>query len=301
MRTYLSSLLTVLTLVFPNLASSEVLGSPSTEQQFTPSHSQAIDRRMDQLHGLKVAAEGPNCWNAVLSAVGLATAPRYVSKPEMWHWLQSRYCRQLGNDELPQRGDVGSIFWKQWGNYHAYVYFDGGTVFTKDGPSPEESYNYQSYLGQFKPEYRAEANRCKNLTLNQSLARRDCDLKTVYHRCSPLPPDFYQRHESLRGLEEQVTQAEMVIQKWLTKPKFDMISQVESAAKVLARALTDLRQRRYSGELEFARQSLEHRVIGLFMSGSYNTFSDDVRAAEAFADQIQTSERSHVPSTPPLK
>lgn len=299
MRTYLSSLLIVLTLVSPFLATAEVLGSPSIETKETRSEDSGLENRIRQLDGLQVAAKGPNCWNAALAAAGLASAPRYVSKPEIWHWLQSPYCRQLGNDERPKRGDIASIFWKQWGNYHSYIYLDGNTVFAKEGPDPEDVYKVQSYEGQFRPNYRAEANRCKDLTLNQVMGRSDCDLKTVYHRCTPPPVDFYQRHNSLKEIANQVAEAAVVIQGFLIDQ--NRTPQVDRAAQTLARALHDLRQRRYSGELEFARKSLEHEVIGLFVSDSYATFSEDVRAAETLADRLQTTERSHVPMTPPIK
>lgn len=257
-----------------------------------------FEQTMALLNGVQARTPGPNCWNAALAAVGLTSAPRAVTKPEFWHWLNSPFCRRLKPSERPKRGDIGSLFWKHWGNYHSYVHLDGHSVFAKEGPDPEDVYRFQKFEDMFRPNYKAMATKCRNLTSQETLQRTDCEFKTVYHRCRPLPAGFIRRHSELRDSVERYNKAEEVLQAWILSQDPSLRQKVDAAVVELGRLISELRQRQYKGELEFARKSLEWAAIGLISSDLFVSFSPEAQAAEKLADQIQLNERAHIPLSP---
>lgn len=250
-----------------------------------------------RLEGLKLAAHGPNCWNSALIKAGLLRFPRHVTKPEFWFWMNSRFCRTVPSTETPSQGDIGSLFWKRWGNYHSFVYIDSDTVFSKNGPDPAETYRTQRYEEMFYPKYRQMAKACRG---PESLAENkpECELKVVYHRCASVPDDFYSRYPELRPIEQSILQVESDFEKWLRSPGPELLPAIENGIRLLGDSLRELRTRRDSGDLEFARQALEYRVIGLLDSDSFAGISAASSKIIEAADRIQQNERSHVPDAP---
>lgn len=132
----------------------------------------------------KVQSYGPNCWNAALIGSGIVKTTRMVTKPEMWFWLNSKQCDPVRGSESLRPTDVGSLFCREIdGHFHSFLRLDDKTVFDKRNSAKESSYKVQSFDNMLKE------NKC------------DSELDIAYHRCEPLPENFYSKHKKLKAME----------------------------------------------------------------------------------------------------
>jgi hypothetical protein len=243
------------------------------------SKSVSMGTRVD---GLRLYSEGPNCWNGALLKAGLAQSVRFVPKGEYWFWMNSKYCRPLGPKDKPKSGDLGSLFWKDQGHYHSFVYLDNSWVFSKNSPDPKHEYKVQLFEEMFFMDQRKLAKQC----WHQGNPTKDskCDFLTVFHRCKPLENNFFQkgRHISqwdrrIRPLEEQVflwttgkskmsmTEMSMTTMSMTTMSMTKYEATVKKLYRILREIQTTQKAKLRSRDL-FKLEALEFRVIGLILA-----------------------------------
>lgn len=252
---------------------------------------------LKSLQGMKLSANGPNCWSAALLAKGLLNTPRPVTKPEFWHWMNSKYCRALAPDEPAELGDIASLFSPQVdGNYHSFLRLDDDTAFSKNSPSMDDKYEIQPFENMFYPAYREISGTCRGT--EGHLRAQNCPFEIVHHRCRAIETDFYSRVKEIAPTVEAVDQLETKLVRMMSRKSQPTVQQLNPIFEELGTHLRKLRALTLRDHDEFARKSLEHRVIGLlhtkFPSITSGLSQATLQAGELAMD-IQTKERDHVP------
>lgn len=234
---------------------------------------------------------GPNCWSAALLTTAMINSPRPVSKPEFWFWLNSDYCRAVSPDEVPKRGDIGSLFSINEGNTHSFVYLDANTAFEKRDPYPRSAYKTNSRDNSINP--REMDASCKERQLD-IFVKNDCIKTVVYHRCSPIPLDFYSRHAELTDVAVLVQNLEEGLTEYI-RIEHEQTTLRDAFVK-LDEYLTKVEKLKFSGDQEFARQALRWKIIGLLLIN----LSDETRSLPGVlrAEKINRNERTHIPKLP---
>jgi hypothetical protein len=213
--------------------------------------------------------------------------------------MNSDYCKALPASERPRTGDIGSLFWKHWGNYHSFMRIDDDRVFSKNSPESRDKYQVQSYENMFFDNYKKMAKMCKGS--EQNLKDKGCEFTVVYHRCHSIEDDFFSKISEIKKSSEQVDEIESQLSKWMVNPISLTEKEVTGAFEALGKQLNQIRALSLSGKAEFARKALEYRIIGLLqtdLNGNRNALTREASAAVEHAYEIQTKERSHVPLNP---
>jgi hypothetical protein len=260
--------------------------------------TELLKTTLQSFNDLQMSTDGPNCWNAALISTGILKSTRPVTKPEFWFWMNSEYCKALPASEKPRTGDIGSLFWKHWGNYHSFMRIDDNTVFSKNGPEIKDKYKVQSYESMFFDNYKEMAKTCKGS--EQNLKNKGCEFEVVHHRCRPLENNFFAGVKEIKNTSDQIDGIESRLSKWMVNSESLSESEVSAAFEALGTHLTQVRAQKLEGQKEFARKALEYRIVGLLHTGLNDarySLTQDALAAVDKAYQVQTKERSHVPKT----
>lgn len=207
----------------------------------------------------KIEAYGPNCWNAAMMTAGLTDSVHYVSGVEFWHWMNSPFCKTVPADETLRYGDIGSIHGSNGDHFHSFMRVNDDVIFQKGSPAVEHKWEYVKTEKIVFPEYFNDVKRCKGNEGRQREAH--CETSIVYHRCDPIPQDFYARND-LGGLEAELKTAEGRIAKWMQTHDESEYANYVAGMKQMGEVLKKLRAQTFTGEKEFARKALALRAAG---------------------------------------
>ncbi|MFH1653340.1 MAG: hypothetical protein ABIE74_04705 [Pseudomonadota bacterium] len=122
---------------------------------------------------------GPNCFGAVMYAMGYAKTPRWSGKDETVLWAQREGCHTIGNRDQKRVGDIGIIHGGEVYT-HAFVFIGGDLVFTKNGGESDAPYSIYSERDTIEIWHKMLAEGMRK-TMNQIKST----YKTKYYRCSP--------------------------------------------------------------------------------------------------------------------
>ncbi len=226
-----------------------------------------------RIDGLRLYAEGPNCWNGALLKSGLIRAVRFVPKGEYWFWMNSAYCRKLGPSEKPKKGDLGSLFWPGQGHYHSFVYMDEDWVFSKNSPDPKYPYKVQAFDEMFNADYRATARGCwkeANGNYHSSANRSSkCVFDMKFHRCRAVEVDFYRNNKQLSRWDDQVRPLEDRVFSWVAGEAELTLEDYEETVLALNRLWQEVKRTQKQNSkkrLRFKLEAMEYRLLGLILA-----------------------------------
>lgn len=262
--------------------------------------NQPIAERIDGLH---LYSEGPNCWNGALIKTGIAQSVRFVPKGEYWFWMKSPYCRGLKKDEVPKKGDLGSIFWTGYGHYHSFVFLDKTWVFSKNSPDPKYPYKVQRFEEMFFEEQRPKAKRCwldSKSRANKSAANGlSCDFEVVYHRCKPIEDKFFQVDANMALLDSRVKPLENEVFLWTAGDSQLSLVEYEKTINRLygiLREVQDLNKEHLSKRKKFVMEAMEFRILGLILADiRVATMIPKLYPVIQYAYASQNQKKMHVP------
>lgn len=237
---------------------------------------------MDRLSNLKIESYGPNCWNSALLVSGLTDAVHYTDQSEFWLWMNSPYCKALPPESQLEYGDIGSVFSAKSGHFHSFMRINDDTLFQKAGPESSLTWGTDKYESILFPQFFSEATRCKG---NEStMAKKGCAFQVIYHRCQPIPSDFYSRHRDMTTLLNNIKSAENRLLAWMKADpsisKEDYYAEIEKLAPILESLLA----MRFTGQKEFARKALAFRVAGLIFTDVNNHQNHPPKVQRAMED-----------------
>lgn len=235
----------------------------------TSSSPQSIDElESPKINGLKLIKEGPNCWNGALIKSGLIHSVRFVPKAEYWFWMNSQYCKKLDNNEKPQRGDLGSLFWEGKGHYHSFIYQNHDWVFSKNSPDPKYDYKIQKFEEMFFSDYQQKAKKCWNDLMKNGTS--DCKYTVQFHRCRPIEAQFYTSDKQLSQWDRKISKFENIIFSWVSGKQSIGLFEYEKTIFELSKTLTSVQKRlntpNLDSNLKFKISAMEFRIMGLIMS-----------------------------------
>ncbi|MBT4760568.1 MAG: hypothetical protein HOO06_02620 [Bdellovibrionaceae bacterium] len=260
-----------------------------------PVRATELESIIRELMSSPVKTYGPNCWNSALNVVGANVSVRSTTKPEFWFWMKSPFCKKLGPDDKLKKGDVGSLFWKNLGNYHSFINLNEKYVFSKDSPGLDDKYEIKRYEEMFHETKRRYAQRCRGT--EYYLKKINCELEIVYHRCEALPLEFMLGNELLSQLLTDISGYEDTIEKYVRTNDHQMIPLISSAFEKLGLRLVDLLNVKYTGNEEFMRKAITHRIVGNLLVNWGNIEGLSVKALNAVevAELTLLEGRKHVP------
>lgn len=128
---------------------------------------------------------GPNCWNFALMYKKAMPFYRAVNMHEFWHYMKSPYCRELGKNEKPAVGDIGSTISEEYGIIHSFALITPEMTLSKGSPYPDSQIEQQAL----------------------SELTGDPNFPVIYHRC-----DF----SKFKMPQDNLRQIEIRIDKYLT-------------------------------------------------------------------------------------
>lgn len=286
-----------LLLIFTVFASLSHAQTDVAEVNYSVSESQtrAVDltlhgpQREDRIRRLLRTSNesyGPNCWNAALQTAGLVESNRYVSGVEFWHWMHSPFCRSVEKDEALRYGDIGSVFGGPGGNhYHSFMRVNDDVIFQKASPAIKDKWEYVKTEKIVYPQFFDEASQCKGNEAKRN-ANPDCVIGLVYHRCDPIPQNFYSKHEELKDIEADLKSQELVINNWMKSRNEKDRPAFERAMLNTNALLEKLKLKRFNGEKEFARKSLYLRAVGLLVTDANQGDDRKSQALMSIQDRV---------------
>lgn len=235
------------------------------------SDSDSWDRKrlqiMERLSRQKNYSFGPNCWNSALLVSGLATSIRYTSDHEFWHWMDSSYCRELGDDEELKKGDIGSVYAGGTDeHYHSFMRINDNENFEKGSPQVEHHWGVYPFKSIVYPQFQKVIQRCRG---NRSAQiKNNCPTRIRYHRCQPAPENIYSRHRELRAIEREVMHIERGLLRWMSteSPSSSDLETFNTNLRRLDTLLSSINSLSFNGEKEFARIALGYRISGLLFT-----------------------------------
>ena len=262
----------------------EIVGSVEQSPRFVDLSRQSTFRaqQVQTLLHTSIASYGPNCWNSALFASGLTDSIHPSSPAEYWHWMNSPFCKVVPSGEALRYGDLGSVFSGDGKHYHSFMRMNDDLIFQKAGPESSHKWEMTKYEKIVFPEFHDIAARCKGNEDRQN--SNNCDMHVVYHRCQPIPSDFYSRSD-LENMESEIKIAERQLALWTQTHDPKQKSNYEAAIKKLGGLLDQLKQMRYSGEKEFARKALALRTAGdLTIDGNVPASNKEVKRSILLGD-----------------
>jgi hypothetical protein len=186
------------------------------ESRCTLNINSSVPKLVRILQDFKTAFNGPNCWNTTLRLSGLIEAQRFSGPEEMSFWLNSRFCRELADNEKSLPGDIVEIRALQadsssgFEEIHGMIYLTDQMVFSKNTSSRMSPYGIQR-AGLVYQTFRVELN-CQKV----SGSPQGCPRWANHYRCKSSEvrrnsfarenPQFAEISKQLDKIESEISQ-----------------------------------------------------------------------------------------------
>lgn len=176
--------------------------------------------------------------------------------------MNSPFCKVLPADAPLRYGDLGSIFANSGVHYHSFMRVNDDIVFQKGNPLAGNIWEIAKMNTIVPPGqlFQEHLPHCKGNEAKQSAQK--CVLPIVYHRCQPVPQNFYSKFQDLGAIENELKSAESQIWPWMQTHNQKYGPAYEAAILKFADLFRRLKNMRFFGEKEFARQALMLRAAG---------------------------------------